>query len=121
MKEIYKYVEVECGDLYVITAGNTQEIRMLHVDNLDTLTTTVSLMPTKILFRFNYSSFEGHAYSRYSFFGGSQDTAPLVWDRVNCGGSETSLTQCSKYYYGYRRTCTQTAGIYCAGQILLLY
>ena len=52
MKEIYKYVEVECGDLYVITTGITQEIGMLHVDNLDTLTTTVSLMPTKILFSF---------------------------------------------------------------------
>ena len=33
-----------------------------------------------------------------------------------CGGSETSLTQCSKENYGYYSTCTHTAGIYCAGQ-----
>ena len=52
MKEIYKYVEMECGDLYVITAGITQQTVTLHVDNLDTLTTTVSLMPTIILFSF---------------------------------------------------------------------
>ena len=44
MKEIYKYVEVECGDLYVVITGITQQMGMLHVDNLDTLTANVSLM-----------------------------------------------------------------------------
>ena len=51
MKEIYKYVEVECGDLYVVITGIPEQ-GMLHVDNLDTLTTTVSLISTIIVFRF---------------------------------------------------------------------
>ena len=58
----------------------------------------------------------GHAYSQYSFFGGSQETVPLVWDRFDCGGNETSITQCSNYSYGYNSTCTETAGIYCSSK-----
>ena len=58
----------------------------------------------------------GHAYSQSSFFGGSQDIAPIVWKRFNCVDNETSLTECSNYTYGYNSTCTKTAGIYCSGK-----
>ena len=47
MKEIYKYVEMECGDLYVIMTGTgiTQQTGLLHVNNWDiTVIITVSLM-----------------------------------------------------------------------------
>ena len=65
---------------------------------------------------FNYFSFEGIDTSGNSFFGGSQDTAPLVWDTFHCQGTETSLTQCYKENNGFYSECTHTAGIYCTGQ-----
>ena len=45
MKEIYKYVEMECGDLYVVITGIPQQIQLYYVDNWDTtVIRTVSLM-----------------------------------------------------------------------------
>ena len=44
MKEIYKYVEVECGDLYVVFTGFLQQIQLYYVDNWDIVITTVSVM-----------------------------------------------------------------------------
>ena len=101
-----------CGDYWYSIANRNVACRQLGFSNSNCKFNAHSNYYSV----FNYSSFKGHAYSQYSFFGGSQDTAPLVWDRFNCIGSETSLTQCSKYNYGYRSTCTYTAGIYCPGQ-----
>ena len=56
----------------------------------------------------------GNSYSSSSFFGGSQDIAPIVRDGIICAGNETTLTECTynNYYY---TTCTSIAGAYCAG------
>ena len=115
MKEIYKYVEMECGNLYVVMTGITQTV-LLHVDNMIIIITVlVSIYVYHFIIVFNNS---GHAYSQSSFFGGSQDIAPLVWERFNCVDNETSLTECSNYSYGYNSTCTKTAGIYCSGKLI---
>ena len=61
----------------------------------------------------------GNTYSRSNFFGGSQDIAPIVQDRLSCIGNETKLTECT--YYNYYPTCTSVAGVYCAGIDLSLF
>ena len=56
----------------------------------------------------------GNSYSYGSFFGGSQDIAPIVRDRIVCNGNEGTLIECTTYY-NYFHSCTSVAGVYCAG------
>ena len=60
---------------------------------------------------YNYIHNVGNSYSYSSFFGGSQDIAPIVRDKFDCTGNEATLTECS-HDDSY---CTSVAGGYCAG------
>jgi deleted-in-malignant-brain-tumors protein 1 len=55
-----------------------------------------------------------YSFSTGGFFGGSQDEAPLVYDRLDCTGSEQFYSACSLSDFGtVDPTCTGVGGIMC--------
>ncbi len=59
----------------------------------------------------------GYGRSTFSLFGGSQDYAPIVYDSVDCIGSEDRLSDCTKSdYASLYPMCLKVAGVTCLSE-----
>ena len=62
--------------------------------------------------------YAGYSFSQYSFFIGGQQNlnGPIVIDRYDCNGTETTLSDCAAYDYATSHsTCSNSGGVSCEG------
>lgn len=109
VKEKYRSVVMVCGVIFALTTGSIKMLK-LSVNSYNFLET---VRHAQLL---DYSISLGTGYSSTGLFGGTQDTAPLVYDQVDCIGTESTLSSCTLSDYGtLNPTCTAVAGLKCAG------